>query len=191
MLDIAQSQEDFAPIIPRLLTKRSLQEHVWPLKYSLWSHLEGPVEACMTFYFQRPKHHFRTGKFAGQLKAGKDVWHNKKKDLDNLVKFVLDSLNALAYIDDGQVCSIKAEKFYTNDSLAPRSAFGPYLPPGVCRQDGRGGIKKEEENQDRKSLRTGQYMRKVWSVLLKATRIFLRAPGGIFKRKAERRDPLW
>ena len=83
--------------------------------------LEGPIEACMTFYFQRPKHHFRTGKFAGQLKEGQDVWHNKKKDLDNLVKFVLDSLNALAYLDDGQVCSIKAAKFYTNTSDNPRT----------------------------------------------------------------------
>ena len=83
--------------------------------------LEGPVEACMAFYFQRPKHHFRTGKFAGQLKEGQDVWHNKKKDLDNLVKFVLDSLNGLAYLDDGQVCSIKAAKFYTNTSDNPRT----------------------------------------------------------------------
>ncbi len=77
--------------------------------------LEGPVEAVMTFYFPRPKSHYRTGKFAGQLKGGQDVWHSKKKDLDNLVKFVLDSLNSLAYVDDGQVCAIKAMKLYTED----------------------------------------------------------------------------
>ncbi len=76
--------------------------------------IEGPVEAIMTFYFPRPKSHYRTGKYAGQLKDGQDVWHAKRKDLDNLVKFVLDSLNSLAYLDDGQVCSIKAMKLYTN-----------------------------------------------------------------------------
>lgn len=83
--------------------------------------IEGPVEAIMTFYFPRPKSHYRTGKYAGQLKDGQDVWHAKRKDLDNLVKFVLDSLNSLAYVDDGQVCSIKAMKLYTNVEDHPRT----------------------------------------------------------------------
>lgn len=81
--------------------------------------IEGPVEAIMTFYFSRPKSHYRTGRFAGQLKEGQNIWHSKKKDLDNLVKFVLDSLNSLAYVDDGQVCAIRAMKLYTEDN--PRS----------------------------------------------------------------------
>ena len=76
--------------------------------------LEGPVEATMTFYFTRPKSHYRTGKYAGIMKEDQDVYHYKKKDLDNLVKFVLDSLNTLAYLDDGQICSIICKKFYVN-----------------------------------------------------------------------------
>jgi hypothetical protein len=79
------------------------------------------MEAVMTFYFSRPKHHYRTGKFAGVIKEKQDVWHSKKKDLDNLVKFVLDSLNALAYVDDGQICSLKAAKFYATGGDNPRS----------------------------------------------------------------------
>ena len=31
------------------------------------------------------------------------------------MKFVLDSLNSVAYVDDGQVCAIKAIKLYTED----------------------------------------------------------------------------
>ena len=34
-------------------------------------------------------------------------------DLDNLVKFVLDALNAKAYEDDSQIAVIKSAKFYT------------------------------------------------------------------------------
>lgn len=34
-------------------------------------------------------------------------------DLDNLVKFVLDALNAKAYDDDSQIAVIKSAKFYT------------------------------------------------------------------------------
>jgi Holliday junction resolvase RusA-like endonuclease len=34
-------------------------------------------------------------------------------DLDNLVKFVLDALNAKAYEDDSQIAAIRSAKFYT------------------------------------------------------------------------------
>ncbi len=119
--------------------------------------LQGPVEACMTFYFQRPKHHFRTGKFAGQVKAGQDVWHSKKKDLDNLVKFVLDSLNALAYLDDGQVCSIQAAKFYTSD--APRTEISFRALP---RDTDKGPLNGEVGNAvEKKEPKTSKQKRKV------------------------------
>ena len=35
-------------------------------------------------------------------------------DVDNLVKFVLDSLNKVAYLDDSQVAVLKTAKLYTN-----------------------------------------------------------------------------
>ena len=35
--------------------------------------------------------------------------------MDNLVKFVLDSLNRVAYEDDGQVAVLSAAKLYTGD----------------------------------------------------------------------------
>lgn len=68
--------------------------------------LEGAIEATMIFYFKRPKSHYGTGKNAQTMKpaaVAAGVWHSKKKDLDNLVKFVLDSLNGRAYLDDAQV----------------------------------------------------------------------------------------
>ncbi len=35
-------------------------------------------------------------------------------DIDNLVKFVLDSLNGIAYCDDSQICAIRSMKLYAN-----------------------------------------------------------------------------
>ena len=81
--------------------------------------LEGPLEATLTFFFSRPASHYRTGKFAGTLKPGMPSWHSKRKDLDNLIKFVLDSLNGIAYLDDSQVAVLRSAKFYTNGE--PRS----------------------------------------------------------------------
>ena len=53
--------------------------------------LEGPLEARMIFYFSRPKYHYGTGRNANVKKKGAPIWHSKKIDLDNLIKFVLDS----------------------------------------------------------------------------------------------------
>lgn len=36
-------------------------------------------------------------------------------DVDNLVKFVLDSLNSKAYVDDSQIAVLKTAKLYAED----------------------------------------------------------------------------
>lgn len=59
-----------------------------------------------------PKSHYRTGKFAGTLKDGAPTWHTKKPDVDNLIKFVMDSLNKVFWKDDSQICSVIAQKRY-------------------------------------------------------------------------------
>ena len=55
------------------------------------------------FIFERPKSH---------LKLKEKPLFPKRKDIDNLVKFVLDALNSKMYVDDCQVVSIKAVKKY-------------------------------------------------------------------------------
>jgi len=83
--------------------------------------LDGPLEARLFFYFSRPRSHYRQGKYSHILKEDADKWHWKRKDLDNLVKFVLDSLNKRAYLDDGQICVIQSAKFYTDDANKART----------------------------------------------------------------------
>jgi len=77
--------------------------------------LEGPLEINIRFYFARPKSHYGLGRNCKVIKPSRlEKWHYYKKDLDNLVKFVLDALNKLAYMDDCQISVISAAKLYAN-----------------------------------------------------------------------------
>lgn len=60
-------------------------------------------------YFEIPKS--ATKKERAEIMAGKKV--NKKPDIDNIIKIILDSLNGLAYADDKQITKIEAIKSYT------------------------------------------------------------------------------
>ena len=85
-------------------------------KYKPKRPLVGDVRIFMMFFLERPKHHYRTGKYKHLLKDRcKDIiYHSVKPDLDNLVKFLLDLIAGKDRIihDDSQVCVIQAEKKY-------------------------------------------------------------------------------
>ena len=51
------------------------------------------VQVSMSFVFDRPKSHYRTGKFNGELKESAPQEHIVKPDIDNLEKFYCDALN--------------------------------------------------------------------------------------------------
>ena len=78
--------------------------------------MTGPLKITLKFYYQRPKSHYRTGKYSHILKSSAPHHHYKMPDLDNLVKFVLDAMNARFFEDDRQICEIIASKHYTTDS---------------------------------------------------------------------------
>lgn len=44
----------------------------------------------------------------------KSLYYDKKPDVDNIAKLVLDALNGIAYTDDKQVVALHCEKIYTN-----------------------------------------------------------------------------
>ena len=43
-----------------------------------------------------------------------EIMPNKKPDLDNIAKIILDGLNGVAYTDDKQVTSLEIEKVYSD-----------------------------------------------------------------------------
>lgn len=71
-----------------------------------------PLRVDITFYFARPKNHFRTGKFAGILKPNAPTWHISRPDRDNLDKLILDALSGKFWINDSIVCDGRLRKFY-------------------------------------------------------------------------------
>ena len=71
-----------------------------------------PVKLKMKFTFKRPKCHFRTGKYSGEVKSSAPTLHCKKPDLDNLVKFYMDALTNIFYRDDSLVHELRARKLY-------------------------------------------------------------------------------
>lgn len=60
----------------------------------------------LKFYFERPKSHKKN--------IAKQPKHPLKKDLDNLVKFVLDAMNKVVFDDDKRVIQITASKEYVS-----------------------------------------------------------------------------
>jgi Endodeoxyribonuclease RusA len=77
---------------------------------------EGPIRMTLHFYMPRPKSHYRNhqpGK--GRLKHNAPMLVQRKVDVDNLAKFVLDSLNGILYEDDHQIVSLCCSKCYHDD----------------------------------------------------------------------------
>ena len=62
---------------------------------------------------------YKIPKSASKAKRGKmleqEILPDKKPDLDNVIKVVLDALNGVAYKDDKQVVMIHAQKYYTDN----------------------------------------------------------------------------
>lgn len=72
-----------------------------------------PIRCELGFYCKRPKTHYRSGKKSGELKDSAPKYNTNNKDLDNMVKFVLDALNAKWYEDDCQIIEIRCTKSYS------------------------------------------------------------------------------
>ncbi len=70
----------------------------------------GPVEVQLEFYFPVPAswpQHKRQRVISGELKPA------SRPDLDNLAKQVTDAMNGIVYIDDAQIVSLSARKWFS------------------------------------------------------------------------------
>ena len=77
----------------------------------------GPVSVSLMFDLPRPQSHFRSN---GELKPNAPKWVEKKPDLDNLEKAVLDALtNVGVWRDDSQVVVVEKSKLYADQGCRP------------------------------------------------------------------------
>ena len=85
------------------------------LYYAPEETISSEVELTIRFYFPRPKYHYGTGRRSMIKKPSAPINHSKKPDIDNCIKFVLDSLNKIYWKDDAQVYFVTASKHYTDN----------------------------------------------------------------------------
>lgn len=76
--------------------------------------IEGPVAVHLSFFFPRPRSHYRTGKHSHELRPDAPSFHVSKPDSDNLAKAILDCLTQLGgfWKDDSQVSHLRVTKYY-------------------------------------------------------------------------------
>jgi Holliday junction resolvase RusA-like endonuclease len=74
--------------------------------------IDSPINMELKFYSGRPKNHYGTGKNANVLKQNAPYFNISRPDIDNLQKFVMDSLNSIFYRDDSLICLLSSVKLY-------------------------------------------------------------------------------
>jgi Holliday junction resolvase RusA-like endonuclease len=74
-----------------------------------------PIKCILNFYCKRPKNHYKSGKNSHILKDTSPKYNINNKDLDNMVKFVLDALNDKLYTDDSLIFEINCSKMYAEN----------------------------------------------------------------------------
>ena len=77
--------------------------------------LDCALRVDIIFYFKRPKHHYRSGKFSDQLKPGAPTRHTVKPDKDNLDKLTLDAGTGILWKDDCIICRGEPIKRYSEN----------------------------------------------------------------------------
>lgn len=86
-----------------------LVEQYFLLKYPRFKTLEGRVGVNITATFNIPK---STKKSDREKMIQNEISPNKKPDIDNIVKIILDAMNKFAFKDDTQITKLSVEKIY-------------------------------------------------------------------------------
>ena len=82
-----------------------------------WTSQGQPVRLTVTFFYTRPKAHYRTGKNAGKLKDNAPTFNSGPYDLDKTIRGVGDALqDAGLIVNDAQIVQILAQKRYAEQA---------------------------------------------------------------------------
>ena len=102
-----------ARIAPDNPEQRNWQRLVTECAVEVWGERQvilGPVFLCATFWFPRPKGHYRRD---GSVRPDASDYCRTKPDLDKLLRAVGDALSGIVWRDDSQVVHVRAVKRYT------------------------------------------------------------------------------
>ena len=79
--------------------------------------IEGPVGLYIHFYLPRPK------RLIWKTKEMPSIFTDKRPDIDNLAKAVIDGLNNVAFKDDGQIAMLHIQKKYSEGNSTSRTSI--------------------------------------------------------------------
>lgn len=78
--------------------------------------ITAPVGLSAVFTFPRPKSHYRTGKWAAELRPDAPKFKASKPDIDKLLRALCDGItDSGLWRDDAQVATVVATKTYMGD----------------------------------------------------------------------------
>jgi len=83
----------------------------------------GPLKVNFDFYMQRPKAHFRSGKYAGEIKNSAPLYPDKKPDRTKLMRSTEDALTGVVWHDDAQIVDGYSKKHWASDANPPGCAI--------------------------------------------------------------------
>ena len=86
---------------------------------------EVPLAMTVVFRMRRPNIHFVGSKREPDRlrETAPDMLSSQKQDVDNLAKFVMDSMNGILYEDDKQVISLHVTKLVDNEMFSDGSIY--------------------------------------------------------------------
>jgi Holliday junction resolvase RusA-like endonuclease len=96
-------------------SKKDKDEFIKKIQSLPFEKMKNPIKCVLHFFCKRPKNHFKSGKNSHLLKDTSPKYNTNNKDLDNMVKFVLDALNDKLYTDDSLIIEINCSKHYTEN----------------------------------------------------------------------------
>ena len=79
---------------------------------------DGPVHVTLGVFFKRPRHHYRTGRFAHLLRENAPNWMTGTPDADKIARATLDALtDSGVFVDDRQVAWLTVMKHWESPEL--------------------------------------------------------------------------
>jgi Holliday junction resolvase RusA-like endonuclease len=88
--------------------------------------IEGPLVMWATFYFKRPKAHFKKS----GLRDDAPLYHSGTPDSDKLLRAIGDAMTGVVYHDDKQLAEVHVQKRYTDGAEGVQISVQQVTPNG-------------------------------------------------------------
>jgi len=104
--------------------------------------LQGAIQLTIHFYLPRPQ------RLIWKTKPMPSQYCDKRPDIDNLAKSVIDGLNTIAFKDDGQIADLRITKNYHSGDEEPRTEISVELAKEHTDQELLPDLEIEEKMQE-------------------------------------------